>query len=540
MTVAGLTLWATPAWAAAETPSWISEFVGKEAFAVAKTLALALLLLFVGWVAARLLAAAVMNLLKRTDVDNKIAAQLGLADGQAKVGGYGIERAASVATFWTVMLLVFVGVLEFAGLTQAAAPLQNLVNVLGSAVPALLKAGLILALAYLIGRGLAMLVEKAVGAMALEKRLSSWTGEEANEKRSIAKMAGRVVFSLALLLGLGGALDALEVDPLSGPLSNLINRMMSALPLVLVAGALLVMGWVVGKIARVAVRNLLSAVGFDGLVERIKLRPAFGKVAPSDAVGWVVMAFIMLNAGVAALDRLGLRTVADPVTAAIGQFWDLLPALAVSVAIVVVGLILARVARDIVTRALAGLGVDDLLARFGMESIAAREDKLSRPSELLGWVVYVAIGLVALTQALANLELGTWSGYVDAFLTFSMTKLLVALFVIAIGFGLGHRVRAFIASRDFEGSAWVAELGRTAILVFAGTMALNQLGVAEDFVLLAFGLLFGALCLALGLSFGLGGREVAGEIVRDRYDSMKRPPARKPRVPLTRPPTPAE
>ena len=102
---------------------------------------------------------------------------------------------------------------------------------------------------------------------------------------------------------------------------------------------------------------------------------------------------------------------------------------------------------------------------------------------------------------------------------------------MAIGFALGHRVRAIIASREFAGSKWVAELGRGAILVFAATMALNQLGVAEDFVLLAFGLLFGALCMALGLSFGLGGREVASEIVRERYDGMRGPERKTVRIP---------
>lgn len=514
----------------AET-AWVSEFLGKEAFSVAKTLALTLLLFFVGWVVAKMLAAAVLNLLRRTTVDDAVAERLGLAEDQTKAGRNGIERTISVGVFWMAMLLVVVGVLQFAGLSQAAAPLQNLLDSLGSAVPALLKAALILTLAYLVGRGLSMLTTRAVGALGIEKRLGAWTGDEAESKRDLGALAGRVVFSLVLLLGLGGALDALEIDPLSGPLSNLINSIVVALPAVLVAVLLVLVGWVVGKIARVAIRNLLSAVGFDALVERIKLRPAFGKTDPSDAVGWLVMAFIILNASVAALDRVGLRTLADPVTAAIGQFWDILPSLAISVGIVVVGLVFARVARDLVTRALAGLGADELLGRFGLEAVAERQDKLSRPSELLGWVVFVMIGLVALTQALANLELAAWSGYVDALLTFSMTKLLVALFVVAIGFALGHRVRAIIASREFAGSKWVAELGRGAILVFAATMALNQLGVAEDFVLLAFGLLFGALCMALGLSFGLGGREVASEIVRERYDGMRASGRKTVRIP---------
>ena len=49
----------------------------------------------------------------------------------------------------------------------------------------------------------------------------------------------------------------------------------------------------------------------------------------------------------------------------------------------------------------------------------------------------------------------------------------------------------------------------------------RHLGVAEDFVLITFALLFGALCLAGSLAFGLGSRELAGEIVRERYKKAK-------------------
>jgi hypothetical protein len=90
---------------------------------------------------------------------------------------------------------------------------------------------------------------------------------------------------------------------------------------------------------------------------------------------------------------------------------------------------------------------------------------------------------------------------------------------------LGHEafspVEASIASREFAGTARVAALGRSVVLVFAGTSVLDGLGVVEDFVLLAFGGLLGALCLALGPSCGFGGREVTGEIVRERYEELR-------------------
>ena len=53
-------------------------------------------------------------------------------------------------------------------------------------------------------------------------------------------------------------------------------------------------------------------------------------------------------------------------------------------------------------------------------------------------------------------------------------------------------------------------------------MALQELGIATDIVTTAFAILFGAIALALALSFGLGNRELAGEITRDWYERYRR------------------
>ena len=54
-----------------------------------------------------------------------------------------------------------------------------------------------------------------------------------------------------------------------------------------------------------------------------------------------------------------------------------------------------------------------------------------------------------------------------------------------------------------------------AIIVFVGALALGQMGIADDIVNLAFGLLLGAIAVAVAISFGLGGRDVAAEKIRD-------------------------
>lgn len=76
-----------------------------------------------------------------------------------------------------------------------------------------------------------------------------------------------------------------------------------------------------------------------------------------------------------------------------------------------------------------------------------------------------------------------------------------------------------------HGGPWLARTGRAGVIVLAVFMALQELGIATDIVTTAFAILFGAVALALSLSFGLGNRELAGEVTRawyQRYQAERR------------------
>lgn len=71
------------------------------------------------------------------------------------------------------------------------------------------------------------------------------------------------------------------------------------------------------------------------------------------------------------------------------------------------------------------------------------------------------------------------------------------------------------------GGPWLARTGRGGVIVLAVFMALQELGVATDIVTTAFAILFGAVALALALSFGLGNRDLAAEITREWYERYR-------------------
>ena len=117
----------------------------------------------------------------------------------------------------------------------------------------------------------------------------------------------------------------------------------------------------------------LETLGFDKLVAKVKLDGLFGSSTPSKVVGWLAMALIIVQTVIAALDRVGLETLSHPMTDMMGQFWALLPALAISALFVVIGVMAGRLLRTIVHKALVGVGFDRL-----MERIRVRPDRRAR------------------------------------------------------------------------------------------------------------------------------------------------------------------
>lgn len=507
---------------------WLGAYLAGPALRIVGSL----LALVLGYVIAKAASFAVFTLLNKTDLDNRLAKTLGISlllkdkDKPGEEGGT-LERFVSKVVFWLLMLLVLVGVLQIAGFTQMAGPLERLIDTVMQALPRVAKAALILAVAYVAGRILKLVITGLLDRFGVDSRFAQLTesteDDIAGSPRSFSQVTGNVVFWLFIVFGLAGALEALEIEPLAAPLRNAIDRVIGLLPGLAIAALLVIVGVVLGRILRVLVRNVLQGLGFDRLLERIGLRKMTGQSSPSDVVGMALMVFVIVQATIAGLNELGLETLSVPLTNMVARFWNMLPAIAVSVVIVAVGVFLGGLLRRLVAATLRNVGFDRLMERLGFGKVAERPDRLGEFSEMIGLAVQVGVILLAVAQALDNLHLDTWAVYLNSLLGYLLKNVAVALVVVLVGFIIGGYVRDLILSRqgDQESGRWIAEFARYAVLVFAFTMAVRQLEVAEDFVLMTFGLMFGALCLAMALAFGLGSREVAGDIVKRRYEAMR-------------------
>jgi hypothetical protein len=100
---------------------------------------------------------------------------------------------------------------------------------------------------------------------------------------------------------------------------------------------------------------------------------------------------------------------------------------------------------------------------------------------------------------------------------------IAAIVIILVGIVLGEFVGGLImaSAGGLSGGPTLARVGRGGVVLLAIFMALQQLGVATGIVTTAFAILFGAVALGLALAFGLGNRDLAGEVTREWYERIR-------------------
>jgi hypothetical protein len=195
------------------------------------------------------------------------------------------------------------------------------------------------------------------------------------------------------------------------------------------------------------------------------------------------------------------------------------PRLLALVTLILVGWVVAIVARRLTVRLLRAADFDGRCGRWGLTASLVRGGVRQPPTLLAGRLAFWMIFLMALLMGIEALEMPATAGLVAVALRF-LPNVIVAGLVMVIGWLLANFLAqaALIGAVNAQvaGAPLIASAVRWLVLVFAGAATLTQLGIAREMVLLAFGIAFGGTVLALALAFGLGGKELAREILESR------------------------
>ncbi len=221
----------------------------------------------------------------------------------------------------------------------------------------------------------------------------------------------------------------------------------------------------------------------------------------------------------------------NPIVTVTG-FWDafvtkiavFLPNLLFAIAVILIGWVICNVIKRVVVRLLKLCQFDTLAERAGIKQILDRGGIRQSTSEIVGLLVFWFLFLIAIVTTLETLNL---SGATDTLHTIYLyiPKIVAALVTLILGLYFANFLESVTrTSCANAGLEQAASLGRaayvgTAIFVVAGIFEI--LDIASEIVIWAFILVFGAVCVALALAFGLGGRDVAGRYLEKWLEQKK-------------------
>jgi hypothetical protein len=180
--------------------------------------------------------------------------------------------------------------------------------------------------------------------------------------------------------------------------------------------------------------------------------------------------------------------------------------------------VLARIVREILERA----GADRLFAEHGGPVYGTRSSAF-QPSIVAAEVVKWIVRFIFLIAAANVLGLTQVSVLLNDVLLW-IPNLIVAALILLIAPLLARFVRGAIevaaGQMGFSNGALLGRVAEIAIVAFAVLVAMYQLGIAADLINILLIGLVAAISLALGLAFGLGGRDVAARITQDWYEGL--------------------
>ncbi len=478
-------------------------------------LAVAIIILLVGWIIARVLRGAVATALNRTGIGARIARAAGAKDAAQAAQG---ERAVASIVYYLILLVAIVLALGALGLDQITVPLNNLLGQFLGFLPNLIAAIILGFIAYIIATIVRLLVLNALSAAGADNRLGKATG--GSGAVPISKTISDVVFYLILLLFLPAILAALGLGTALKPVGDFVGNIVGALPNILQAAIILLIAYFIAIIVQRIVVGILQSVGFDRLPSTLGLdRTRTGRAAADAA----------RKAGEGA-QQAGQQLASDAqaaaseaTRAAAQKLQESNPGgtVAGGGTTGTSSVTIRNTGNVNTTGGNAGGNVANTIGRTLSPTAAGGNTPGTSASELVGYVVLGGILLFAANQAATVLGF-TGLAAVLTQATALFGNVLLAAVLLALGIFFANLAGELIENTGAPQSRTLATFARIAILVLVGTIALRQLSLGSDIVNLAFGLGFGAIAVAFAISFGLGGRLPAERFLEEYRQSLKR------------------
>ncbi len=224
------------------------------------------------------------------------------------------------------------------------------------------------------------------------------------------------------------------------------------------------------------------------------------------------------------MDRLAL-VITDPAKAMLIKIWSYVPVIVGAIVILIIGWLIAKLIEAIVIRVLKAIRLDVASDKAGISNILAQGDIKLTLSELLGAMIYWLVMLVVLVTALNALNLTVAAELLSRLVEY-VPNIIAALVVLVLGSFLASFVAAIVrtsaSNAGLKKAKLLAQMTQVILVIFAVIIAVEQLGIATALIALAVNVILAAIGLGIALAFGLGCKDIAGKLMSDFINNLKK------------------
>lgn len=354
-------------------------------------------------------------------------------------------------------------------------------------------------------------VKKALNAIGTNRRLSDATGHTPDYESLISKFT----FWFVLIIGLVAALNILNINSVSGPFSAMVTQVLVFIPNVISAVIVGSIGWVIGRLARTGISNLLARTDLDEkLSSQVGVQPISENIA--DIIYWLILLLFLPIV----LSILGLTGLLTPVQNMVNNVVGYLPNIFIAGVIAFVGYILAKIVRGIVEGLIKSVGLQAQVEKVGLF-------KNTSVGSVLGSFVFAIIIITSLIISFEALGIAAISQPATAMLnqiTSAIPNIVAAGLILIIAYAVSRFVANLVrdvlsgtgidgipeklGAQRFIGEVKVSNVVSTLIvfftMLFAVSEASNRLGfdqisnLISVFIQFGASILLGAVILVIG------------------------------------------
>jgi len=458
----------------------------------------AILIFIIGWLVALGIAALVRNVLAKVNLNQRMDSSTGKS--------YDLEGIISKIVFWFIFIIAISAALNTLNLNSISVPFANMVGQVLSFIPNLIAAIAIGIIGWVVATVARTALNTALSKTTMDERLSAQAGVKPMSS-TIADMVHWFILLIVLTIVLG----QLELDGLFAPLTNMVDKIFSFLPNIIIAGVVFVVGYIIAKVVRGIVTNLVSTFNVQELASKAGLSE---ENSLPNIAGSLAFLVVIIPTIIAALNALKIEVIARPATNMLNKIMEALPNIFMAAAILIVTYYVVRMVANIIKGLLENTEVNRLPAKVGLQEMMGEK----RVSDVVGYAIVFFAMLFAAVAAADLLGFEPISAIITMFIAFGANIILGAI-ILFIGFWLANII-AGVVERSEQGSQFLANIVRVLIMGLVLAMGLKAMGIADSIVNLAFGLTLGAVAVAFALSFGLGGQEAAARLLRKMQDKM--------------------